>query len=136
MAAISVWFWFRLRRGEALYGTWMLRAAVLAGGLSVIALEAGWTTTEVGRQPWIVYRVMRVEDAVTTNGGIWISLAGVVVVYSSMAYLAVRVMGGMARRWRESDDVDIPTPYGPSEQPRVAVSVGERRGDEVSVRAV
>ena len=93
-----------------------MRATVVCGGLSVVALQAGWVTTEVGRQPWIVYRVMLVDDAVTSNGGIWISLAVVVVVYASMAYMAARVIRGMARRWRESDVIDIATPYGPSEQ--------------------
>ena len=48
---------------------WFLRAAVVAGGLALVALEAGWITTEVGRQPWIVYGVMRVEDAVTDELG-------------------------------------------------------------------
>jgi cytochrome d ubiquinol oxidase subunit I len=93
----------------------------------VIALQAGWVTTEVGRQPWIVYGVMRVDEAVTTNDGIWISLAVIVVVYASMAYLATRVIRGMTRRWRESDDIDIPTPYGPSE---ALTPVGSARGDE------
>ncbi len=120
MAAIAVWFWWRRRRHEDPYSTWMLRAAVAAGGLSVVALQAGWVTTEVGRQPWIAYQVMRVDEAVTDNSGIWISLAVIVVVYASMAYLAARVIRGMARRWRESDDVDIPTPYGPSEALAVA----------------
>ena len=44
---------------------WFYRAVVLAGPLSVVALIAGWVTTEVGRQPWVVYRVMRTEEAVT-----------------------------------------------------------------------
>jgi cytochrome d ubiquinol oxidase subunit I len=120
MAAIAVWFWWRRRRHEDPFSPWMLRATVLAGGLSVVALQSGWITTEVGRQPWIVYRVMRVDEAVTSNGGIWISLAVIVVVYASMAYLATRVIRGMARRWRESDDIEIATPYGPSEAAPVA----------------
>jgi cytochrome d ubiquinol oxidase subunit I len=116
MIAIAAWWMLRRRRhGDAVFeSTWFLRAAVAAGPLSVIALEAGWVTTEVGRQPWIVYRVMRVEDAVTDNSGIWISLVVMVVVYASMTVMATRVLRGMARRWRESDDVDLPTPYGPS----------------------
>ena len=44
---------------------WLLAAVVAAGPLSVVALIAGWITTEVGRQPWIVYDVMRVDQAVT-----------------------------------------------------------------------
>lgn len=116
MVAIAAWFWWRRWRGhDPLRSRWMLRAAVAAGGLAVLALQTGWTTTEVGRQPWIVFGVMRVEEAVTTNRGIWISLAAIVIVYSSMAFLATKVIRGMTRRWRESDDVDLPTPYGPSE---------------------
>ena len=53
------------RRTRRFDSTAFLRAAVVAGGLGVVALEAGWITTEVGRQPWIVFDVMRVEDAVT-----------------------------------------------------------------------
>ena len=115
MAGVAVWYWWRRRRHEDPLSPWLLRATVACGGLAVIALQAGWVTTEVGRQPWIVYRVMRVDEAVTTNSGIWISLAVVIVVYSSMAVLATRVIRGMTRRWRESDEIDIATPYGPSE---------------------
>jgi len=131
MAAISVWFWWRRRRHDDPFSSWMLRATVLAGALSVVALQSGWVTTEVGRQPWIVYRFMRVDEAVTTNGGIWISLAVIVVVYASMAYLAARVIRGMARRWRESDDVEIATPYGPSEEsPILAINAKSADGSE------
>jgi len=49
---------------------WFYRALVAAGPLSVVALIAGWVTTEVGRQPWVVYRVMPTADAVTGAGGI------------------------------------------------------------------
>ena len=48
-----------------------------------------------------------------TTRGIWFSLAGVVIVYASMGAIAVGVLRSMARRWRESDSVDLPTPYGP-----------------------
>ncbi len=117
MAMVAVWYWWRRRRhADDPPSMWLLRSTVVCGGLSVLALQAGWVTTEVGRQPWIVYRVMRVDEAVTSNGGIWISLAVVIVVYASMAYMAARVIRGMARRWRESDVIDIATPYGPSEQ--------------------
>jgi cytochrome d ubiquinol oxidase subunit I len=116
MAAIAVWFafrWWKARRDgrDPLGGRWILRAAVASGVLAVVALQAGWTTTEVGRQPWIVFGVMRVEDAVTTNGGIWISLTVTVVVYTLMAIGAVSVLRGMAQRWRRSGSVDLPTPY-------------------------
>jgi cytochrome d ubiquinol oxidase subunit I len=117
MIAIAAWWALRRRRygdTDAVFDSrWFLRAAVAAGGLAWIALEAGWTTTEVGRQPWIVYRVMRVEDAVTTNSGIWITLTAMVLIYASMTVIAAKVLLGMARRWRDDEVLDLPTPYGP-----------------------
>jgi cytochrome d ubiquinol oxidase subunit I len=101
------------RRGRELTDSRrLLWLVVLSGPASVIALEAGWTVTEVGRQPWIVHEVMRVRDAVTPNGGVWVSLAVIVVVYVTMAGAAVVVLRSMSRRWRQGD-VDLPTPYGP-----------------------
>jgi cytochrome d ubiquinol oxidase subunit I len=113
MIGIASWFWWKRRRADPFESQWLMRAAVAAGVLSVVALEAGWITTEVGRQPWIVYGVMRVEDAVTDNSGIWISFGAIVVIYTAMAVAAAMVLRSMARRWRETDDVDLPTPYGP-----------------------
>ena len=57
--------------GKRDYATarWFLRAASIAGFASVVALEAGWIVTEVGRQPWIIQEVMRTEDAVTEVPG-------------------------------------------------------------------
>ena len=117
MAGIAALFWWRRWRvGDAVFTEkWTLRAVIAGGGLSVLALESGWTATEVGRQPWIVYGEMRTADAVTQNSGVWISLTAIVILYASMAFVATKVIRGMARRWRESDDLDLPTPYGPSE---------------------
>ena len=91
-----------------------MRLAMLAGPAAVLTLELGWITTEVGRQPWIVYRVLLVRDAVTDNDGVWISLATLVVVYTVMGIVAVRVVRSMAARWRAGDSDDLPTPYGPA----------------------
>ena len=119
MIAIAVWWWVRRRRDRSDDGagvfesTRFLRAAIAAGALGVVALEAGWVTTEVGRQPWIVYGLMRTEDAVTANSGIWISLVVMIAIYTSMGVIASRVLLGMARRWRADPDSDLPTPYGP-----------------------
>jgi cytochrome d ubiquinol oxidase subunit I len=129
MIAIAGWVAWRRRRHrhggpDPFDSVWLLRAAVVAAVLSLVALQAGWITTEVGRQPWIAYRVMRVEEAVTTNSGIWISFAAIVVVYASMAVIAVQVLRSMARRWRESGDVELPTPYGPGSE---LVATGSER---------
>jgi len=116
MALVATYYWWRRRRvGDAVFEErWLMRAVVVCGPLAVLALETGWTTTEVGRQPWIVYGEMRTVDAVTSNSGIWFSLAAIIVVYTSMGVLATKIIRGMTRRWRETDDVDLPTPYGPS----------------------
>jgi cytochrome d ubiquinol oxidase subunit I len=59
------YLYVRLRRRRLPSGRWFYWAVLLAGPLSVVALISGWITTEVGRQPWIVYEVMRVDAAVT-----------------------------------------------------------------------
>lgn len=114
LLAVSVMlFWFvRWRGRDLLQSRWFLRYAVAAGPLAMIALEAGWIATEVGRQPWVVWQVLRTEDAVTDNPWIWWSLAGTVVVYLGMTVGAYVVLRSMARRWR-AGELDLPSPYGP-----------------------
>lgn len=105
------------RRGrDPLTNRAFLTAASATGIMAVIALQAGWVTTEVGRQPWIVHGVMTVEEAVTTNSGVWISLLGVVLLYTSMGLIAARVLRRMAARWRQDPHSDLPTPYGPGRE--------------------
>src|SRR5437879_8956797 len=60
-----VFLYVHFRRRRLPESRWFYRALVAAGPLSVVALIAGWVTTEVGRQPWVVYRVMPTADAVT-----------------------------------------------------------------------
>ena len=74
----SPFAWRRKRLPES---PWFYRALVLAGPLSVVALICGWVTTEVGRQPWVVYRVMRTAEAVTGAGGIPVGYATLALVY-------------------------------------------------------
>jgi cytochrome d ubiquinol oxidase subunit I len=68
--------------------------------------------TEVGRQPWIVYRVLRVDAAVTSVDWIWLSLLAIVAVYTSMTVIGAHIILSMSRRWRDGG-ADLPTPYGP-----------------------
>lgn len=118
LAALAVVLAWRRRRGHDPADTpWALRALVWAGPLAVVALQAGWTTTEVGRQPWIVYDVLRVRDAVTPNGGIWISFAVVTAVYLALGVATVLILRSMSDRWRHHADADLPTPYGPPDGP-------------------
>ncbi|MDQ6522638.1 cytochrome ubiquinol oxidase subunit I [Nocardioides sp. LHD-245] len=114
LAAAVVWFWFQRRRGrDLLERRWFLRFAAAAGPLAVIALEAGWIATEVGRQPWIVYGVMRTPEAVGDySASLWWLLGISTVVYTAMTVGAVVVLRSMARRWR-AGDADLPSPYAP-----------------------
>ena len=113
LAGAVLMFWYLRRRGrDPLDGRWFLRFAVIAGPLAIIALEAGWIATEVGRQPWVVYGVLRTQDAAGDSPWIWWSLIGTVVVYTGLTVGAAVVLRSMARRWRAGEH-DLPSPYGP-----------------------
>jgi len=87
--------WVRKRRLPR--SVWFYRGLVLAGPLSVVALICGWVTTEVGRQPWIVYGVMRTSDAVTGAGGIPVGYATLALVYLALIAAVVWILRRLAR---------------------------------------
>ncbi len=93
---------------------WFLRLASAAGIASVLSLEAGWTLSEVGRQPWIVYNLMKVEDAATANTGVWIMSVIVGVLYIGLGITTVLILRKMSKRFRERGESDDDVPYGPS----------------------
>ncbi len=112
---------------SAWYGaTWALRRrmptsrlflsiAAASGALAVVTMEAGWVVTEVGRQPWIVYNQMKVEDAATANTGVWISFIVVTLLYLTLGVTAILVLRGMARRFRRQGGfAEAEGPYAPS----------------------
>ena len=90
----------RLRRRRLPESAWFYRALAAAAPLSVVALIAGWTTTEVGRQPWVVYRVMRTSAAVTGASGIPVGYATLALVYLA---LAAGVAWVLVRLYRAAD---------------------------------
>lgn len=93
---------------------WFLGAAAAAGVLSVVTMEAGWVVTEVGRQPWIVYNLMKVEAAATANTGVWITFVAVVVLYAALGVTTIAVLHAMSRRFRRRGGFyDHDVPYGP-----------------------
>jgi cytochrome d ubiquinol oxidase subunit I len=98
LAAISlVYLFVWLRRRRLPRSPWFYRAVVAAGPLSVVALIAGWVTTEVGRQPWVVYGHMRTEDAITGADGIPIGYASLVLVYAGLIAAVVWILRRLAR---------------------------------------
>jgi cytochrome d ubiquinol oxidase subunit I len=71
MALVSLWAaWTAWRGRDVASHRWLLRALALAAPMGFIAIEAGWTVTEVGRQPWTIYGVLRTADAVTSMPGL------------------------------------------------------------------
>jgi len=103
--------WALWRRGSLPASRWWWVGLVASGPLAVLAMEAGWVATEVGRQPWIAQGLMRVADAVTPREGIEVLLVGLVVVYAGLGGSAWLVLHHMSARWRRGEDP--PAPYGP-----------------------
>jgi cytochrome d ubiquinol oxidase subunit I len=120
LGAWLAWTWWRRR--EIPRTPWFLRAVSVSGIAAIVALECGWIVTEVGRQPWVVYKVMRTEDAVTGASGVWVTFAATLALYTALGVATVLILRTMSRRWREADDAEIEVPYGPSspDPPKVA----------------
>jgi cytochrome d ubiquinol oxidase subunit I len=121
MIALGLWLgvaWWRRR--DIPQSKWFLRAVAVSGLAGIVALECGWIVTEVGRQPWIVYEVMRTEDAVTKADGVWVTFGLIVGLYAVLGVVLVITLRAMARRWRDADGDDTDVPYGPSGPPAEA----------------
>jgi cytochrome bd ubiquinol oxidase subunit I len=101
LGAIFFVTWLRKRRLPR--SRWFYRAVMAAGPLSFVALIAGWITTEVGRQPWIVYETMRTTQAVTAADGLEIGYAVLIAVYLSLGAGVVWLLRRLKRRPAESE---------------------------------
>ena len=98
LAVLSAWYLFsRVRRKQVPSGVWFSRLLVLAGPASVVALIAGWVTTEVGRQPWVVYEVMRTEEAVTAAKGIPIGYVTLAAFYACLVVAVAWILRRLAQ---------------------------------------
>lgn len=85
LALLAVFVLFvRWRHRRLPESRWFYRALALAGPGAVVALISGWVTTEVGRQPWVVYNVMRTDEAVTGAGGVPVGYALLALVYAGL----------------------------------------------------
>ncbi len=102
----------RIRRRRLPVSAWFYRAVVLAGPLAAVALIAGWVTTEVGRQPWVVYRVMPTADAVTGAGGIPVGYAALLVTYVALGGAVAWILRRLARAPLEARPVSSLTAAG------------------------
>ncbi len=118
LIALGAWFglvWWRRR--DIPRTKWFLRAVAVSGIASIVALECGWIVTEVGRQPWVVYEVMRTEEAITGASGVRVTFAVVLVLYSVLGAATIVTLRAMARRWRAEGGAAAAegpeAPYGP-----------------------
>jgi cytochrome d ubiquinol oxidase subunit I len=105
IAAVFLFVWLRHRRLPR--SVWFYRSLVVAGPLSVVALIAGWVTTEVGRQPWVVYDVMRTEEAVTGANGIPVGYATLTLVYAGLAVAVWWILRRLSRAPMELADAPV-----------------------------
>jgi cytochrome d ubiquinol oxidase subunit I len=108
LLALGAWLaWSWWRRRDLPRGRWFLRAVAASGAAAVVATEAGWITTEVGRQPWVVYGVLRVASAVNPAPGLSDAAWPVITVYAALTVATVCVLRRLAR--------SAPVPAAPQE---------------------
>jgi cytochrome bd ubiquinol oxidase subunit I len=81
--------WLCIRRRALPDAPWYLRLVTLCGPLGFVAIEAGWTVTEVGRQPWIIRGVMRTSESVTPMAHLIVPFATFTVLYLFLALVVV-----------------------------------------------
>jgi cytochrome d ubiquinol oxidase subunit I len=117
---IVLGFWsLLLRRGGALYRSRLfLRAALLMGPTGLIAILAGWFTTEIGRQPWVVYGVMRTADAVSRHSvaAVGTTLVLFIVVYFCVFGVGTAYVLRLVRKGPQTGEGAQPTEGGPGEK--------------------
>lgn len=121
-AALAAWFFLVLLfRRDLPRSRWFYRIAALAGVGAYLSVESGWMTTEIGRQPWIVFGTMRVADAVTGAPAayVWTMLTILILVYAAIGTIFVTLVLKLSARWRRDDLASIAEtpeqgmPYGP-----------------------
>src|SRR5207244_254547 len=103
LALVALWTGWRAWRGADLaHNTWLLRAIALGAPMGFIAVEAGWMVTELGRQPWVIYGVLKTADAVTPMPGLIVPFLAFTLLY---CFLGVIVAWLLYRQIIRSPDI-------------------------------
>jgi cytochrome bd ubiquinol oxidase subunit I len=103
LAAIALLYFLFLWKGQhILEKKWWLTMLTIVTPMGFLALELGWMVTELGRQPWIIYRIMRVKDAVTSMPGIVYPLSLISFVYIVLSLLSIFLMRRQIRYIHEN----------------------------------
>lgn len=98
MAAVSLWSLIMLiRRRDLADQRWLLRALAIVAPFGFIATEAGWTVTEVGRQPWVVQGILRTADAVTPMPGLVVPMTTFALLYLGLGAIVIALIKAMVR---------------------------------------
>ncbi len=114
LAALGVFYLVvRVRRRRLPLSRWFYRAVVVSGPLATVALIAGWVTTEVGRQPWVVYKVMPTSAAVTGAGGIPVGYGVLVAVYLAVGVAVAWILRRLAATPLGRSGADPPPAVAP-----------------------
>ena len=79
---------------------WLLMALVVAGPASVVTMESGWFVTEFGRQPWIIYGVMRTSAAATSTPALGPTFVVFILLYVVLGLTLARLLLLLAQRER------------------------------------
>jgi cytochrome bd ubiquinol oxidase subunit I len=119
LVLVAVSWWLRFR-GTLYDSPWFLKACVAISPLGFVAVLAGWTTTEVGRQPWIVYGLMRTADSVPpslTGADVLASLLGYMAVYLIIFPAGFFVMWRIARKGPAAAEAHAPVESGRPSRP-------------------
>jgi cytochrome bd ubiquinol oxidase subunit I len=114
LALWALYIWIRHRRLPRHWLFWV--AGAVSGAAAIVAMECGWVVTEVGRQPWVVYKLQTTAAAATHNRGVLVSLAIIIALYAVLGVSTVLILRMLARRWRDSDADVTAVPYGPHDR--------------------
>jgi cytochrome bd ubiquinol oxidase subunit I len=114
--------WFALFRHRLLMTRWFLIPAAASGLAAIVAMEAGWIVTEVGRQPWVVYGYLLTKNAVTPSAGVPVTLAVVLPLYGVLTAVVIGVPWMMGRRWRHEDPARDGQDVAPGPPPEMAAT--------------
>ncbi|HZI22740.1 MAG TPA: cytochrome ubiquinol oxidase subunit I [Gemmatimonadales bacterium] len=90
LALVALWAgWLAWRRSDLAHNRWLMRALALATPFGFVAVEAGWMVTELGRQPWVIYGVLRTRDAVTPMPGLIVPFVTFTLLYCFLGVIVV-----------------------------------------------
>ncbi len=96
LVPLVFWFFFIRQQRTVPTARWLLWVLVVCSPLVFVALEAGWVAAELGRQPWIIYNIMRTSDGATTNPGAGIFFFIFLAVYLALGVATIALLRRLA----------------------------------------